>query len=89
MVLTITLNGVLFLAATEYVKASFHVGAYVGTVYAISLLVHPWLASLLLISPLLAWARSYRGRHTFAQSLLGGTISIFTTAFIFKLLDLA
>ena len=83
LALTVTLNGLAFLLANEYTKISFHVGTFVGSVLAAGLLVNPWLLLLLAAVPAIAWARSYRGKHTPLQSMLGAAVSAAGTLAVF------
>ena len=79
------INGVVFTLITPLWKISFHSGVTAGCVTALTLLVNGQLAWLFLLLPLIAWARVYRRRHTFLQTVVAALIAIVNTAMVLQL----
>jgi membrane-associated phospholipid phosphatase len=76
------INGVIFIAVTQVWKISFHTGIMAACVTALTLLVNANLAWLFLLTPLVAWSRVYRKRHTLFQTLAGVLLAAIVTRLV-------
>ncbi len=78
LALLLFINGCIFLLIALYSKVSIHVAAYVGSILIISRLINHSLIYLLLVFPLIVWARRRRERHTLWQSFSAASICMFS-----------
>ena len=77
----LAVNGVAMLFITNYTKISIHVAVLSATVLGASILepnLHP--AGLVWMIPALMWGRWRRGRHTWAQGIMGCVVACVFTA---------
>ena len=72
-------NSVVFTVITPFWKISFHTSAAAGCITVLALFVNMVLVWLFLFVPLIAWARIYRKRHTFLQTVMGTLLAIVNT----------
>ena len=82
-------NGVVFSAITPLWKISFHTSVTTGCIMVLVFLVNPNLAWLFVLIPLIAWARVYRERHTFLQTVVGTLLAIVNTMLVFHFLPIS
>ena len=83
------INGGIFTLITPLWKISFHSGVTAACVTALALLVNVQFAWLFFLSPLIAWARVRRKRHTIPQTVVATLLSIFSTAAALQFLSCA
>ena len=76
-------NTVVFTAITPLWKISFHTSVTTGCIMVLGFLVDSQLGWLFLLIPLIAWARVYRKRHTFLQTVVGTLLATANTAVVF------
>ncbi len=76
-------NTLVFSAITPLWKISFHTSVTTGCIMVLIFLVNSAFASLFLLVPLIAWARIYRKRHTFLQTVVGTLLAVVNTTFVF------
>ena len=77
----LAVNGVAMLFITNYTKISIHVAVLSATVLGASILeplIHPMLLAWMI--PALMWGRWRRGRHTWAQGIMGCVVACVLTA---------
>ena len=77
----LAVNGVAMLFITNYTKISIHVAVLSATVLGASILepmIHPMM--LVWLIPALMWGRWRRGRHTWAQGIMGCVVACVLTA---------
>ncbi len=77
----LAVNGVAMLFITNYTKISIHVAVLSATVLGASILepmIHP--LTLVWLIPALMWGRWRRGRHTWAQGIMGCVVACLLTA---------
>ena len=77
----LAVNGLAMLLITNYTKISIHVAVLSATILGASML-EPELPAklLLLLIPALMWGRWRRGRHTWAQGIMGCLVACALTA---------
>ncbi len=80
------INGLVFFLITLVWKISIHSAAYAGAVLILAHLVNPNLAYLLLVLPLIMWARVYRHRHSVLQVLGAAVVVSLITLAAFRLI---
>jgi hypothetical protein len=76
--------GVVFTLITLFWKISFHSGVLATSIVSLALVVSVKLLFLILLVPLLVWARIYRKRHTLLQNVVAVSIAIGITVVIFQ-----
>lgn len=77
----LAVNGVAMLVITNYTKISIHVAVLSATILGASMLEPELPAKLLLwFIPALMWGRWRRGRHTWAQGIMGCVVACVLTA---------
>ena len=77
----LAVNGLAMLFITNYTKISIHVAVLSATVLGASILeplIHPMM--LVWLIPALMWGRWRRGRHTWAQGIMGCVVACVLTA---------
>ncbi|MBU6389294.1 hypothetical protein KGQ71_02140 [Patescibacteria group bacterium] len=82
MAINLTANGLAFFAITKFSKLSIHAAALSGSVLQLAILVsYSWLW-LLLVLPIVIWARVLRKRHTVWQASAAVLISSLVTILV-------
>lgn len=81
-------NSLIFSAITPMWKISFHSSVATGCVTVLVMLVNPQFGWLFLLTPLIAWARVYRKRHTLLQTVVGAVLAVGNTVFILYMANL-
>lgn len=76
--------GVVFTTITLFWKISFHSGVLAASVVALTRVVAVKLLVLMVLVPLLAWARMYRKRHTLLQNVVAVSLAIGLTVTVFQ-----
>lgn len=79
-------NGVLYLIITRYWKISMHAASLAGSITSLAILVNLKYFWLLLLLPLVFWARLHRQRHDQYQALVGATLVSLVTYLILKVI---
>ena len=82
------INSLVFFAITLTWKISFHSSVATGCVTVLVILVSPQFGWLFLLIPLIAWARVYRKRHTFLQTVVGAVLAVGNTTLVLRVLQL-
>ena len=77
--LAFIVNSIVFSVITPFWKISFHTSVATGCIIVLVILINVKLLWLLLVIPLITWARVYRKRHTFLQTLAGTILAIINT----------
>lgn len=85
LIITMVLCGTLYLIITNYWKISMHTGAFAGSVTSLGWLIERNYFYLLLLLPVIMWARIKRDRHNPAQGLLGAMLMILSTTLIYRI----
>ncbi|RKU27336.1 hypothetical protein C6497_11340 [Candidatus Poribacteria bacterium] len=80
-------NSIVFSAITPLWKISFHTSVTTGCIMVLVFLVNTSFIWFFLLIPLIAWARIYRERHTFLQTVVGTLLAIINTALVFHFLQ--
>lgn len=80
-------NSIVFSAITPLWKISFHTSVTTGCIMVLVFLVNTSFIWLFLLIPLIAWARIYRERHTFLQTVVGTLLAIINTGLVFHFLQ--
>ncbi len=79
LAISLFVNGIVFLFITVIWKISIHAAALAGSVVTVALLIDPRWLWLLILVPLIIWARAIRHRHNIWQGVLGAlTVTIVT-----------
>ncbi len=81
-------NSVIFSAITPLWKISFHSSVATGCVTVLVMLVNPLFGWLFLLVPLISWARVYRKRHTFLQTVVGAALAVGNTVIVLHIVQL-
>ena len=76
--------GVVFTIVTLFWKISFHSGVLAASIVALTLIVSIKLLILMVLVPLLAWARMYRKRHTLLQNVVAVPLAMGITFIVFQ-----
>ncbi len=82
MAVLLTINAIIFTLITRFWKISIHAASFAGSVVIVSFLINAWLAFLLLLIPIIIWARIQRQRHTLWQGLAGAGLVSAINAFV-------
>lgn len=82
-------NSVVFSAITPLWKISFHTSVTTGCIMVLVFLVDSNLVWLFMLIPLIAWARVYRERHTFLQTVVGTLLAVVNTMLVFHFLPIS
>ena len=77
--LAFIVNSIVFSAITPFWKISFHTSVATGCIIVLVLLIDVKLLWLFLLIPPITWARIYRKRHTFLQTVAGTVLAIVIT----------
>ena len=85
MAIALTINGTVFGFASNYWKLSLHSATYTSSVLIFALLVNSFWIVLLLMLPLIFWARLVRGRHNIHQLIIAAIVSGAITTLIIEL----
>lgn len=72
---SLIVSGVIFGAVTQFWKISIHAAAYTGAVIIVSFVISFDLLWLLLLLPVIIWARLVRKRHSPAQAILASLLN--------------
>ncbi|MFO7928943.1 MAG: hypothetical protein R6U35_04690 [Candidatus Humimicrobiaceae bacterium] len=78
------INAVLLTTITYFWKVSFHTSWITITSISFYILFGRWMLLLLLLIPLIGWARVKIKRHTIMQVVMGAAISAIVALFIFS-----
>lgn len=68
------------------IKASIHVATTTALIIALAVVYNGWYLSLLLVIPLVAWARVRINRHTLKETIAGGSLGVLLTLGIYALI---
>ena len=79
------INGVVFTLITHAWKISFHSGVAAGCMTGLTTLISGQFIWLFILLPLVGWARVYRKRHTFLQTIVAVPIAVANTAVVLQL----
>lgn len=77
--LAFIVNSIVFSLITPFWKISFHTSVTTGCIIVLVLLIDVKLLWLFLVIPPITWARVYRKRHTFLQTVAGVVLAIINT----------
>lgn len=77
-------NAIILTTITYFWKISFHTSWITITSISFYVLFGKWMLLLLLLIPLIGWARVKIKRHTIMQVIMGAVISAIITLFIFS-----
>lgn len=81
---TMLVNAAVFLLITQYWKVSVHSSVLAGCILALAVAFSSWnLLWLMLLVPVVMWARVQRKRHSFAQGLVAVAISLLLICVVF------
>ena len=78
---TLAVNGAVFALITLVWKISLHIAAWVGSTLIVAWLINPQSLWLLLLVPLIVWARLQRQRHNIWQTVGAGVLVAVCTYF--------
>jgi len=81
-------NAAVFAVITRYWKVSVHSAVLSGCILVLAVVFSWKLLWLLLLVPLVMWARVQRRRHSFAQGLVAVLICMLLTAMVFRVFGL-
>ena len=79
------INGLVLTLITQVWKISFHSGVAAGCMTGLATLISSQFVYLFILLPFIAWARVYRKRHTFLQTIIAAPIAIANTAVVLRL----
>ena len=79
------INGVVLTLITQVWKISFHSGVAAGCMTGLAALISSQFVYLFLLLPFIAWARVYRKRHTYLQTIVAAPIAVASTALVLQL----
>lgn len=75
----LVVNGVVFAIVSRLWKISVHAASYAASVLIVTILIDHRLVALLVLLPLVIWARIRRQRHNVAQAIAAASIVCLTT----------
>jgi hypothetical protein len=86
LAIALVVSGIIFGCISGFWKISIHAAAYTGAVIIVSFIINTNLLWLLLMLPLIIWARLVRKRHSISQAIFASILNAICVATTLALL---